>query len=53
MANIDRSKLDELIPVITSPFFTVHKNVTVATGVQLERIATDSIVRGDDATMVL
>ena len=51
--NIDGSKLDDSIPVIVSPFFTVHLKVTAATGVQFERLTADNIVRGADATMVL
>ena len=53
MANIDRSKLDDLILVIALPFCTVHIKVTFATGAQLESVATDRIDRGDDATMIL
>ena len=50
---MDGSKLVELILVLAFPFFTVHIKVTFAPEAQLERVATDSIVRGDDATMVL
>ena len=56
MANTDGSKLDDLISVfdVRFPFFTIHKKTTgSALEAQLERVATDNIVRGDDATMVL
>ena len=54
MANIDGSKLDDLILIITPPFFIDQTKATAGTPeAQLERVATDRIVRGDDATMVL
>ena len=55
MANIDGSKLADLISVIAVrfPSFTVHAKDAGALDAQLERVATDRIVRGDDATMVL
>ena len=55
MANIDGSKLTDLISVIAVrfPSFTVHAKDAGALDAQLERVATDRIVRGDDATMDL
>ena len=54
--NLDGSKLDDLMDVILvrGPIATVHTNVTFETiDAQLGRAATDSIVKGEDATMVL
>ena len=56
MANIDGSKLidSKLIFAVLFPSFAVHTKATgSAPEAQLERVATDRIVRGDDATMVL
>ena len=52
---MDWSKLDDLISVfaVRFPSCTFHTNATDARDAQLERVATDSMVRGDDATMVL
>ena len=53
MANIDGSKLDDLILMFAPPFFIDHTKATDAPEAQVERVATDRIVRGDDATMIL
>ena len=53
MAKIDGSKLDDLMVAVRFPSITVHTKDAGALDAQLERVATDRIVRGDDATMVL